>query len=58
MMVCTKVVHLDVYLDEMQRVGIVWFENLKIQRLKVVIRLKMVDLTISACEHNLISNLI
>jgi hypothetical protein len=56
--VFTKVVHLDVVLDEVQRVGFVWFENLLIQRLKVGIRLKITVLTISACEHNLISNLI
>ena len=51
-------VHLDVVLDEVQRVGFAWFEILLIQRLKVGIRLKMAVLTISACEHNLISNLI
>jgi hypothetical protein len=56
--VFTKVVHLDVVLDEVQRVGFVWFENLLKQRLKVGLRLKMADLTISPCEPNLISNLI
>jgi hypothetical protein len=54
----TKVVHLDVVLDEVQIVGIVWFEKLLIQRLKVGIRLKIAVLTISACEHNFNSNLI
>jgi hypothetical protein len=34
-----KVVHLDVDLDEVQRVGQVLFENLEIQGLKVVTRL-------------------
>ena len=34
-MVLTKVVHLEEFLDEVQRVGIVWFENLLKQRLKV-----------------------
>jgi hypothetical protein len=34
-----KVVYLDVDLDEVQRVGQVWFENLEIQGLKVVTRL-------------------
>ena len=57
-MVLGKVVHLDVVLDEVQRVGIVWFENFLKQRLKVGIRLKLAVLTISACELNLHSNLI
>jgi hypothetical protein len=39
MVAFTKVVHLDVYLDEVQRIEIVWFENLEIQGLKVVTRL-------------------
>jgi hypothetical protein len=54
----SKVVLLDEVLDEVQRVGFVWFENLLIQRLKVGIMLKMADLTISACELILNSNLI
>ena len=57
-MVFTKVVHLDVVLDEVQRVEMVWFKNLLIQRLKVGVMLKRADLTIISCEHNLISNLI
>ena len=31
----TKVVHLDEVLDEVQRVGVVWFKKLLIQGLKV-----------------------
>ena len=34
-MVLTKVVHLDEVLDEVQRVGVVWFRKLLKQRLKV-----------------------
>ena len=56
--VFTKVVHLDVYLDEVQRVGIVWFENLQIQGLKVVTRLKLADLTNITCDPQLSLNLI
>jgi hypothetical protein len=37
--VFTKVVHLDVYLDVVQRTGKVWFEKLEIQGLKVVTRM-------------------
>ena len=58
MVVFTKVVHLDVYLDEVQRIEIVWFEKLEIQGLKVVTRLKLADLTNIICDHNLSSNLI
>ena len=57
-MVFTKSVHLDEVLDEVQRVGIVLFKNLLKQRLKEGIMLKMADLTISACELILNSNLI
>jgi hypothetical protein len=39
MVVFTKVVHLDVYLDVVQRIGKVWFENLENQGLKVVTRI-------------------
>ena len=39
MVVFTKVVHLDVLLDEVQRIGKVWFEKLEIQGLKVVTRI-------------------
>ena len=39
MVVFTKVVHLDVNLDEVQIILKVWFENLEIQGLKVVTRL-------------------
>ena len=34
-MVLTKVVHLDEVLDEVQRVGVVWFRMFLIQGLKV-----------------------
>ena len=57
-MALTKVVHLDEVLDEVQRVGIVWFTNLLIQRLKVGIMIKMADLTIISCEPILNLNLI
>jgi hypothetical protein len=39
MVVFTKVVHLDVLLDDMQRLEQVWFENFELQGLKVVTRL-------------------
>ena len=35
----TKVVHLVVYLDDMQRLAFVWFRNFEIERLKVVTRI-------------------
>jgi hypothetical protein len=53
-----KVAHLDEFLDEVQRVGRVWFENLLIKRLKVGMILKMSILTISVCKLILISYLI
>jgi hypothetical protein len=56
--VLSKVVHLDVILDEVRRVGMVWFKNLLIQRLKVGVMLKMAVLTIILCELKLISILI
>jgi hypothetical protein len=56
--VFTKSVHLDVLLDDMQRVGKVQFENLEIERLKVVTRIIMADLTIIACDPQLSLKLI
>ena len=50
MLVNTKNVHLDEVLDEVQRVGRVWFKNCLIQRLKVGIMLTMADLTIITCN--------
>jgi hypothetical protein len=44
----TKNVHLDEVLDEVQRVERVWFENFLIQGLKVGMRLKMANLTITS----------
>jgi hypothetical protein len=38
MVLFTKVALLDVFLDDMQRVGKVLFEKLEIERLKVVTR--------------------
>ena len=49
-MVLTKVVHLDEVLDEVQRVGRVWFENLLIKGLKVGKILKMSHVTIITCH--------
>ena len=57
-MVLTKVVHLEEFLDEVQRVVRVWFKICLIMELKVGTRIKMADLTIILCELNLISNLI
>ena len=39
MVVFTKVVHLDVDFEIVQRVSKVWFEKIELQGLKVVIRL-------------------
>ena len=57
-MVLTKVVHLDEILDEVQRVGVVWFRIFLIQGLKVGNLLKMAQVTIITCELNLNSILI
>jgi hypothetical protein len=46
----TKVVHLDEVLDEVQRVGRVWFKNFLIQGLKVGMLLKMAQVTIITCH--------
>jgi hypothetical protein len=54
----TKVVHLDEVLDEVPRVGRVWFKNLLIKWLKVGIRLKMSHVTIITCNLVLIFLLI
>jgi hypothetical protein len=45
-----KNVHLDVVLDEVQRVVRVWFKNLLIQGLKVGMLLKMAQVTIITCH--------
>ena len=57
-MVNIKVVHLDEVLDEVQRVGVVWFRKLLIQGLKVGVMIKMAEVTIISCELKMISNLI
>ena len=49
-MVLTKVVHLDEVLDEEQRVGRVWFDNLLIKGLKVGKILKRSKVTIITCH--------
>jgi hypothetical protein len=46
----TKVVHLDEVLDEEQRVGRVWFDNLLIKGLKVGKILKRSKVTIITCH--------
>ena len=58
MVVFTKVVHLDVLLDVVQRIGLVWFAKLEIQGLKVVIRMQMAKVTIISCDHQLSWDLI
>ena len=45
-----KSVHLDEVLDEVQRVGRVWFENFLIEGLKVGKILKRSHVTIIICE--------
>ena len=45
-----KVAHLDEVLDEVQRVGRVWFENLLIKGLKVGKILKGSKVTIITCH--------
>jgi hypothetical protein len=45
-----KVVHTDEVLDEVQRVGRVWFEKLLIKGLKVGMLLKMSHVTIITCH--------
>ncbi len=57
-MVNIKVVHLDEVLDEVQRVGVVWFRKLLIQGLKVGVMIKMAEVTIISCEPKIDSNLI
>lgn len=49
-MVLSKVVHLDVVLDEVPRVGKVWFENLLLKRLKVGKIIKVAHMTIIICD--------
>jgi hypothetical protein len=56
--VFTKVALLDVLLDDMQRVGKVQFEKLGIERLKVVTRIIMAELTIIACDPQMSLKLI
>jgi hypothetical protein len=46
----TKVIHLDEVLDEVQRVGRVWFKNFLIQGLKVGMLLKLSHVTIITCN--------
>ena len=49
----TKNVHLDEVLDEVQRVGRVWFENFLIEGLKVGKILKRSKVTIIICKLHL-----
>jgi hypothetical protein len=49
-----KSVHLDVVLDEVQRVGRVWFENFLIEGLKVGMIIKRSKVTIITCTWFLI----
>jgi hypothetical protein len=46
----TKVVYLVEVLDEVQRVGRIWFKNLLIKGLKVGHMLKMAQVTIITCN--------
>ena len=46
-----KSVHLDEVLDEVQRVGRVWFENFLIEGLKVGKMLKLSHVTIITCNY-------
>ena len=57
-MVNIKVVHIDEVLDEVQRVGVVWFRKLLIQGLKVGVMVKMAEVTIISCDPKFDSNLI
>ena len=50
MMVNTRNVHLDMVLDEVQRVEMVWFKICLMQRLKVGVMLKLSIWTIIICE--------
>jgi hypothetical protein len=50
-MVKTKNVHLDEFLDEVQRFVRVWFKNLLIKWIKVGMILKMADFTIIICPR-------
>ena len=50
MVVLSKVVHLDVVLDEVQRIGFGWFESLLKQRLKVGKMVKVSHMTIIICD--------
>ena len=54
--VLSKVVHHVVVLDEVQRVGVVWFRKLLIQGLKVGVMVKMAEVTIISCELQIHSN--
>jgi hypothetical protein len=52
-MVNTKMVHLDTVLDEVERVGQVWFKNIPNQGCKVGMMLKSVKVSIITCKWNL-----
>jgi hypothetical protein len=53
LLVNTKSIHLDVLLDEVERIGRVWFKVCLIQGLKVGKMLKMAQVTIIICHLNL-----
>jgi hypothetical protein len=53
MLVNTKSVHLDVLLDEVERVGKVWFKICLIHGLKVGNIIIVADLTIIICHLHL-----
>jgi hypothetical protein len=56
MVIFTKVVHLDVDFEMVQRVSKSWFGKNEWQGLKVVIRLELSKLTIIICEWELCLN--
>ena len=51
MVIFTKVVHLDVDFEMVQRISKSWFGKIEWQGLKVVIRLELSKLTIIICEQ-------
>ena len=58
MVIFAKSVHLDVDFEMVQRVSKSWFEKIEWQGLKVVIRLKLADLTNITCDPQLSLSLI
>jgi hypothetical protein len=58
MVLFTKIVHLNVEFELVQRVSTIWFGKIEWQVLKVVIRLELSKLTIIICELDLCLNFI